>query len=141
MFQVQVKKERWEIVSIFTGKFRFSKPFYGYLTTSFLLLVATYIYEQFSHEVYSNFMRTSFLIPLIGGIIVTLLVMIFKLKNPWVISFWNMGLTSLVYGFLLHGIFDIYGTFEPLVYIFIWLGGLLCLASIVIFIYSFIRKN
>lgn len=141
MYQVQVKKERWEIVSTSIGKFRFSKPFYGYFTTSFFLLVSTYIYEQFSHGVHSNFMRTSFLIPLLGGLMLMTLTSLSKIKHPWMISLWHMGLTSLVYGFLLHGVFDIYGTFEPLVYIFIWLGGLLCASSILVLIFNYFKKH
>jgi len=52
-----------------------------------------------------------------------------------------MGLTSLILGFTLRGIFDIYGSSEPLNIVFYLIGITLCIISLSIYFLSIIKKN
>ncbi len=86
-------------------------------------------------------MEFAFLIPFIGGTLVSLL--LFKIPHPGYVAknLWRMGLFTLVIGFLLHGVFDIYGTEVGLVNVFFTIGGALLISGFVIYIVFLFKKK
>jgi len=89
-------------------------------------------------------MQFAFLIPLIGGSVISIVIMFFPSASEWTRQIWRMGLTTLITGFLLHGVFDIYGSISSLVNVFFYLSyGLLSLGFILymVSIIKQIRKN
>lgn len=86
-------------------------------------------------------MRLAFLFPLIGGSALSLLLPRIIKPNKFSSAFWKMGLTTYVVGFFLLGIFEIYGSIEPTVYIYLYLGGVLLALSIINYlVYSIMSK-
>ncbi len=99
---------------------------------SIFLILFDLIYEQFAHGVSSNYMRFAFLIPAVVGAIIIGVYRPFE-KHPLPEQLLEMGSTTLVVGCLLKGIFDIYGSVDPLVWYFFYIGGLLIFSSIIVF--------
>lgn len=87
-------------------------------------------------------MDYAFLIPFLGGSVVSLL--FFKLPTPSEIvrQTWRMGLITLVIGCLLHGVFDIYGSEVSLVNVFFFVGIPLLIGSLSLYlIQTLFRKH
>ena len=105
-----------------------------WLIISFLCLIFSIIYESFSHGVYSPFMVFLSLIPFLFGFIPCILLK--KVKKPMHSRAWQDGVLLLLFGSLLQGIFDIYGTDSPFVKYYFYAG----LIMLVIGIYGYIKK-
>lgn len=81
---------------------------YGAVTL--LCIVGTKVYESFSYGEYSQYMRSMFWFPLVGGMAIGMLLV--KLEHPVQrLSFllWNSGIAVLTTGCLVSGIITISG--------------------------------
>jgi hypothetical protein len=112
-----------------------------YLAVSAFLVVFNLIYSLFAHGVASAYMQYAFLIPLAGGSLVALLLMILPQAGYFTCQIWRMGIATLIVGFLLHGVFDIYGSGAPLVTGFFIAGGVLLAAALAFYIAGIIRAK
>ncbi len=81
-------------------------------------------YEHFSHGVVSNFMLYMFLWPLSGGVFALLLTAFPGAHCPGsgVRRLWAFGTAALTVGSFMRGVFEIYGTGNPLVKVY-WISG------------------
>jgi len=86
-------------------------------------------------------MQFAFAIPLILGGIVSLVLMAFPPIDEWAKQLWRMAITTLIIGFLLHGVFDIYGSEAELVNVFFFASYALFAGSIILFISHMIKSN
>lgn len=119
----------YQILSILDIK---SKSF-RYFISSFITIVFSFIYEQFSHNVYSNYMIFAFLIPFSSSIIYFI---IYRLKinicSRESDDLLFASTITLTFGSLMQGVLDIYGTTNHLAVIYWYVGNsLLCLWVIV----------
>ncbi len=76
-------------------------------------MLFSYIYFQFSHGVSSPHMTYLFLYPLLFGVLIGILLYFFEKKSTdyfWSSHLYHTGLTALILGSILRGIFDIAGT-------------------------------
>lgn len=90
----------------------------------------SYVYERYSHGVYSWYMVWLFLFPLIGGAVPALIIRYTGLPEPAgnIVSLWRCGIATLTTGSCLQGIFEIYGSAASLVQIY-WIAGFSLLAA------------
>ena len=86
-----------------------------------------YVYERFSHGVYSNYMVFLFLFPLLGGALPYGLMLLLKARAPGRVpaNLFNSGVATLTAGSCVQGIFEIYGTSSPYVAAYWWAGAAL----------------
>ncbi len=86
------------------------KP-YCFLTLFCMLF--SYIYSQFSHGVSSPHMTYLFAYPLVLGVLAGLMLYSFEKKSTdyfWSSHLYHTGVTALILGSILRGVFDIAGT-------------------------------
>lgn len=98
-----------------------------YLSVALFCGIFSYVYERFSHGVYSDFMVYLFLFPLLGGALPHLAILFFRARAPRRLSenLYNSGVATLTVGSCLRGIFEIYGTSSPYVAAYWWAGAAL----------------
>lgn len=118
-------KGRWATVSTSSDNRRAWKIALRYVFVAAFLALFNFVYGLFAHGVSSLFMQLAFLIPLVGGGGVSLLFLVLPSAGDVARSLWRMGITTLSVGFLLHGVFDIYGSIAPLVNVFFLVAGIL----------------
>ena len=136
-----IPKGVWEIVSLLKNNNSLLKRSYIYLAISAFLVIFNIIYGVFSHDVTSNYMTYAFLIPLIGGTVPSL-ILIFLPKPSFIVkNIWRMGIASTIIGFLLRGVFEIYGTFVSIVNIYIYLGLSMLFLSLCLYGFMSILSN
>lgn len=104
----------------------------GYFTAALCCFVFGIVYECFSHGVYSPYMLFAFLLPLLGAI-PDVAVFFFARRMPGERSrsLWMLGITALTIGSIIRGVLDIYGTTNRLNAVYLPLGALLIVLSIV----------
>lgn len=108
-----------------------------YLAFSILILVFGRVYEMFSHEVYSSFMMNAYLIPLIMGGLVSLVIYLLKIKNlpsRLSINLYNAGVATFTIYSVFRGVLEIYGTTNSLINVYLYVGIIMVLLSIILFI-------
>ncbi len=105
------------------------------------LVAFNLVYGIFAHGVRSIYMQTAFVIPLVGGSLVSLLLFFLPYPNAIVKAVWPMGLATLSVGFLLHGVFDIYGTEEELVNVFFYAGVILLSITGILYIIQLVQSR
>lgn len=98
-----------------------------YLAGSVFLAVFGFIYELFSHEVYSASMIYAFLIPLVGGCGAFLALDLFA-PEDWVFAkmprnLYHCGIMTLSVGSVFRGVLEIYGTTNQLSAVYFIVGG------------------
>lgn len=84
-----------------------------------------FIYEQFSHEVLSNWMIYFFLWPLIGGVVPFSILLKFNqltYPNDWCRLFYHSSIATLTIGSCMKGVLEIYGTSSKLLTVYDWVG-------------------
>ena len=89
-----------------------------------------FVYEQFSHGVYSDFMVYAFLPPLVLGAC-PLLIRALRgkaLLGRWCVRLYHWGIIALTVGCLFQGALEIYGTTSRLVMGY-WIAGGACFAG------------
>lgn len=97
-------------------------------------VIFTFIYEQFSHGAVSTFMRSMFLMPLVGlavPALVCFLTPLHRFVGRLPFNLWNSGLATWTVGCLFRGIVNISGRFTELDRIY-WVGGWAFLLAAVI---------
>lgn len=119
----------------------FKKQSIVYLFISIFCILFCLIYEMFSHNVYSSYMRKAFLIPLIFGFCLSIIIYIFKLKrftNRISINLYNASLATFTLYCFIRGVLEIYGTTNSLINLYLVIGTILIILSIFILL---IRKE
>lgn len=107
-------------------------------------MVFGFVYELFSHQVYSNFMVYAFAIPLIGGTLVYLaLGLLQRVTYPCTVAryLYHSGLAALTTGSIVRGILDIYGTTNSLIKWYTIVGFSLLIASFFVNAFYVITKD
>lgn len=102
-----------------------------YLLLALFCLLFGAVYEEYSHGVYSGFMVYAFVIPLVGGTLLTHLLELFcRRRMPGRLSclLYNFGIATLTVGSLFQGVLEIYGTTNRLMTAY-WTGGLVLLLA------------
>ena len=97
-------------------------------------VIFTIIYEHFSHNAASNYMRAMFLMPLVGltvPALVCFLTPLHRFVGRLPFNLWNSGLATWTVGCLFRGIVNISGRFTELDRIY-WVGGWAFLIAAVI---------
>ena len=103
-----------------------------YAAAALLCLVFAFIYELFSHEVYSMFMIFAFLVPLLFGAVPGAILAGAPARGlPGTASryLYHSGLAALTAGCLFRGILEIYGTTSRLGAVYWGAGALLLLSA------------
>ena len=95
-----------------------------YIVGIICTLVFGFIYEQFSHEVYSYYMMYAFIIPIVGLIIIRLL----KIDS----ELFDMGVVTVTIFSILKGVFEIIGITNKYIIIYLVVGLLLITISLII---------
>ncbi len=108
-----------------------------YFILSIVVLIISIIYELFSHGVISYYMILSFLIPLIMGTGIYYLIYKINKKSIYKLpsQIYNSSILTFLLYFILNGILEIYGTTNYKINIYLLLGFLLLITSIILNIY------
>ena len=108
-----------------------------YIFITMFVFIFSYIYEIFSHDVYSLYMMLSPLIPLILGVLVNYI--LYFINTNLKISNLNSNIhNSIVIALtlycILNGVLEIFGTTNSLVYLYIYISILLAILNVILFI-------
>lgn len=115
---------------LYTSVINYKKQCKNYFILSVICLIFGIIYELFSHGVYSIYMWGAFLIPLLLGCLASLI--FFKKQNVIENNLYNAGIITLTIGSILKGVLDIYGTTNEKLILYLILGVLFIVLSIII---------
>lgn len=96
----------------------------NYLFIAVVCAVIGFVYELFSHGVWSIYMIGAFAVPLVLGTLVNLIIALFRMKTPGMAAetLYACGIATLTLGSLLTGVLEIYGTTNTLLEYY-WLVG------------------
>ncbi|MGQ7408170.1 hypothetical protein ACTGWG_03255 [Streptococcus suis] len=120
-----------------TKSSRTSRTLISYLTGSIFLFIFSRIYQALSYGEVSFFMYYLFCIPLIGGILLTGLLLFKPSLSRMAYNLWNSGIATITVGFLLRGIINLSGRSTSLDQPYWYLGaGFLALALLHLFIFE-----
>jgi len=86
-------------------------------------------------------MGQAFLVPLVGGVIICLILMLLPFPKSVETSIWRMGIVTIVVGCLLQGVFEIYGTEVSMVFVLFYVGGALLMIAILFYLYHIIFRR
>lgn len=101
---------------------------------SVFVLIFGIIYEMFSHGVISYYMIFAFLIPLINFLI-NIIFISGKIKiNKLSKNLFSMSICSFTFLSIINGVLDIYGTTNNLIFIYLIVGLILLVTSIILFV-------
>ena len=102
-----------------------------HLLASGFLAVFGFVYELFSHGVYSGWMIFAFAVPLLlGALPYALLLRLGKRPGRVFLQLWNAGVACLSVGSVFQGVLAIYGTTNALIVVYPIAGGLLLLLGL-----------
>lgn len=98
----------------------------GYGVVTVITLLFSVIYEYNSHGVYSPHMMGLALYPLVGGVLVFFLLA--RLERKWsphwiTVGTYQAALLSFLFGSLVKGVLDIYGTSSLYARVYWWTGA------------------
>ena len=109
-----------------------------YLFISIFCIVFAFIYEHFSHGIYSNYMIYAFLIPLIFGFVPSIILTITKKNiNRLSMNVYNASVANITLYMLFSGVLEIYGTTNQLINVYLYMTIIL----VVIGIYGTIKYD
>ena len=119
------------------------KTAYVYLLISLFCVLFGGVYELYSHEIYSNYMIYAFLFPLMGGTLVFLSLLVFRLRLPKRLSqnLYHAGIAALTVGCILEGVVEIYGTTNDLIRIYFIVGTALVAAGVIAYVAGCVRDQ
>ena len=105
-----------------------------YLYTSLFCALFGWVYEQFSHGVWSMGMVYAFAIPLAGGTLPFAALALWGRRFPAepARGCWHAGIAALTVGSLFSGVLEIYGTTNRLIAVYWVVGSLLCAAGLLL---------
>lgn len=114
-----------------------------YLAVTVFVAIFGGIYEIFSHEVYSYYMIYAFGIPLILGVVPSVIILLHGKNMPSraALNSYNSGVAMLTLGSIVKGILDIYGTTNVLLLVYPVVGCILIVIGIILACVSVKRKN
>lgn len=116
-----------------------------YLGVFLFVAVFGFVYEQFSHGVYSFFMAFAFLFPMVLGFAPYILLYFFnkdKLPSVFTSNSYNAGVATITVGSLFKGVLDIYGTTRDVhLYVLFISGIVLLVAGITSYIIAIIKDK
>jgi len=112
-----------------------------YVAAAVAVALFGFVYEMFSHQVYSYWMLFAFLFPLAGGVIPFSFLALAKRPLPCVPGrcLYGSGIAALTAGSVFQGILEIFGTTSRLSEVYWIAGGCLTLAGALICV--FFRKD
>lgn len=111
-----------------------TKRLYIYVAITLFCGLFSFVYEHFSHDVYSSYMVYLFAFPLVLGVLPQGLALLFpKLGRggPWQPVIHGFAVATLTVGSLLQGIVEIYGTSTRYITYYFAAGAVLLLMSTV----------
>ena len=115
-----------------------------YTVSSVFFAIFGFVYEQFSHEVYSDFMIFACFIPLIFGVVPFVIAFLSEkihLPKPFVTQLYGSGIIALTIGSIMQGVLDIYGTTNSKIIVYPVVGGLMIVISLIIAVVGHTEKN
>ena len=101
---------------------------------SIFILIFGIIYEMFSHGVVSYYMIFAFLIPLINFLINTIFINSTIKVNKLSKNLFSMSICTFTFLSIIKGVLDIYGTTNNLIFVYLIVGLILLVTSIILFI-------
>lgn len=101
---------------------------------SIFILIFGIIYEMFSHGVVSYYMIFAFLIPLIDFLINTIFINSKIKVNKISKNLFSMSICTFTFLSIIKGVLDIYGTTNNLIFVYLIVGLILLVTSIILFI-------
>lgn len=113
----------------------------AYLIASILVAAAGWLYELFSHGVYSNYMIYAFMVPLACGALPDILAATRGCRSKKRSGSAASGLrlaavVTLTAGSLIKGVLDIFGTTNRLLVVYPIIGLALAIAALIAFIWQ-----
>ena len=113
----------------------------AYLIASALVAAAGWMYELFSHGVYSNYMIYAFMVPLVCGALPDILAATRGCRSKKRSGSSASGLrlaavVTLTAGSLIKGVLDIFGTTNRLLVVYPIIGLALAIAALIAFIWQ-----
>ena len=113
----------------------------AYLIASALVAAAGWMYELFSHGVYSNYMIYAFMVPLVCGALLDILAATRGCRSKKRSGSSASGLrlaavVTLTAGSLIKGVLDIFGTTNRLLVVYPIIGLALAIAALIAFIWQ-----
>ena len=114
-----------------------------YLAVTVFVALFGGIYEIFSHEVYSYYMIYAFGIPLVLGVVPSIIILMHGKNMPSraALNSYNSGVAMLTLGSVVKGILDIYGTTNVLLLVYPIAGCMLIIIGMILAYVSIKRKN
>ena len=115
-----------------------------YLLVSIFCAFFGGVYEHFGHGVFSFYMLYAFGFPLVGGALPFFAMGLFNFKkfpSQSARNFHHCGIATLTVGSLIRGVLDIYGTTSVLSSVYWYIGPILILSGIVIYVFSIVKKK
>ncbi len=112
------------------------KTGFVYLGLSLFCALFGAVYEHFSYDVYSYYMIYAFAFPLVGGVCVFFTMAFTHRKVPSRLSMnlYNSGIATLTVGSIIKGVFDIYGTSNSLVIVYLVAGCILVVIGVITYV-------
>jgi hypothetical protein len=118
------------------------KTAFAYLLGAGFCAFFGYVYEQFSHGVYSMDMIYAFAYPLLGGAIPFLALALWGRQPGSEKALYHCGIVTLTLGSILEGVLEIYGTTNRLMAVYPLFGWLLIVSGVSLYLYNtFKGKN
>lgn len=120
------------------------KSLFIYTGVTIFAGIFSFVYELFSHQVYSNFMMYAFVIPLALGVVPNALALAIPRLNvgsTWQKTVQAFAVATLSVGSILQGVVEIYGTTNLLIRYFFIVGGVLLLTSAIVWIINADRAH
>lgn len=117
----------------------------GYGVVTVVTLLFSVIYEYNSHGVYSLHMMGLALYPLLGGVLVFSLLAVSarRWSVHWItVGTYQAAILSFMFGSLVKGVLDIYGTSSLYTCVYWWAGigcSVLCVGSAILF--TFVKRD
>ena len=108
----------------------------NYALWTAICFVVSYIYELFSYEVYSNYMIYCGCIPLVLGLLFTLLIKKLDVFDNVSLKLYNSFLATFTVGMFIKGVLEIYGTTNPLVNVYDISSVILLFLTIIVIIFK-----
>lgn len=114
-----------------------------YLAVTVFVALFGGIYEIFSHEVYSYYMIYAFGIPLVLGVVPSIIILMHGKNMPSraALNSYNSGVAMLTLGSVVKGILDIYGTTNVLLLVYPIAGCMLIIIGMILAYVSIKKKN
>ncbi|MDO4564770.1 MAG: hypothetical protein Q4C04_04075 [Clostridia bacterium] len=109
---------------------------FAYLLISLLCALFGFVYEQFSHEVYSFYMLYAFAFPLALGVLpfFTMALFVRRLPSRLPLNLYHSGLATLTVGSLFQGALEIYGTTSRLTTVYLLAGLAFTVSGILLYL-------